>query len=287
MNKHTFVFCCCCLTMQETLWAHGNGWSFEPPPRNPVSDTNESVRVPPQSPSGETNAALQLPGRTVADLLDRRIFISVGSRFDPFNLIENLSRETPDEWLDELQTRKGKSGVANALRLTFREYFVRTLGIGGAFGKILGGTRIGDVRPSPFNLSEGLTSFEVGTREISGYSWGIEAFRESPYAVLEYTYIDWFGTPLWGLQSRLQAQDWQIPRVEFTAGLYAHRALSFEAGVQFRAEVEGRGSRFARGDDQKFAVFCGANIRFSYGNLLLRLSGPDTIRGSVAYTVGW
>lgn len=283
MKNVTITLCILCTA---SLTAHGNGWSFEPAPKTDKSDTNKNIQtllIP--APMGKTQNALQLPGRTFSELLDKRISVSVSGRFDPLNQIENLSRESASEWLGELQTRKGKSGVASAIRLSFREYAVRTFGIGGALGKILGGGGIGEARPSPFNLSEGRAVWDIGTREKSGRYWDIQPFRESPYAVLGYTRVDWFGTPLWELQSRLQAQDWSAPLAEITGALYAQSALSFETGVQFRAEIEGRGASFARGDDQKFAAFCGANLRLPYGNLLLRVSGPDTLRVSVAYRV--
>ena len=274
-----------CACLQYVL--RGNGWSFEPAPRTDTSDTNKTAEIMfPQKNDSVRTVFDEASALSISALLNDRLSYVVGSRFNPIRFVEYLSLETAQERLDELQTRDGKSATLRGLKLSFREYSVRTLRIGGFAGDMLGGRKIGTVSPSPFEIASGIPGWNQ-TVPLSRFFWESDAFRNSPYAAFGYRKSDWLRHPLWESRLRVSADDWQYPRVEFVGTAYMLRHIALESGVQLRTEQETRGDSFGRGDDQQWALFIGAHAESRrYGNFFVGISGPIA-RVSCAYWRSW
>lgn len=287
MNTLTIGLCLLCAASLST---HGNNWSFEPaPPRNNASDeqTNEVRHALLPHSEGENAITVQeLRRHALSELLDERLRYGM-RRFNPRQTIEHLVRETPGEWLEELRIRDGKKAVTDGLKLTGREYAVRTLGIGGFMGDLLGGKKIGTVRASVFEASEGIAGWNLYRIPTSRFFWEGDPFRENPYAAFGYRERNGWGEPRWELRTRFTAEDWQHPRLEAGGTLYLKRNIAIESGIQLRSEVEGNENSFGKGDDQRLAVFVGIHCETGYGNLSAGVSGLEVKRVFLAYEHRW
>ncbi len=289
MKDITILLCVFCAA---SLTARGNGWSFEPPPKqsSPTNEIEETTFTPIRS--GGTPSLLELQKTSLAQVLDDRLLYSVG-RMNPLQTVQNLSMETPGERMDELQTRDGKSATLRGLRLSMREFGVRTLRIGGAIGDLLSGRKVGTVRPSIFDVREGIPGWNPVRAPSSAFFWEGDPLRENVYVAFGWRKADWLDNPLWEARTRLTAEDWQFPRAELIGTAYLARHIAVESGVQVRSEVDGRGNFFGRGDDQRFVVFAGVTAENRYGNLFFGatspLAGEEKLlpRASVAFWHRW
>lgn len=290
MRKST-LSCAALSALCGIVAAWGNDWSFEPPPRQRNTDgdgeTNQLTHaiLPPVN-AGETVSLRELEKRTFSALLDERLRYGM-RRFNPRQTVEHLSNESPIEWLEELRIRDGKKAVTDGLKLTGREFGVTTLGIGGFIGDLFGGKKIGTIRPSLFETSEGITGWHLTRTPTSHLFWEGDPFRENPYAAFGYRTRNVWDEPRFEVRTRLAAEDWQHPRLEAGGTLYLKRNIALETGVQVRSEVEHNGNSFGKGDDQRLAVFVGLNLETRYGNFFAGASGLQAKRAFVAFEHRW
>lgn len=272
-----------------TAQSLGNGWSFEPAPRppHPETDTNEVRQtLLPSTDRTKPITLRELGDVALATLLDERLRYGM-RRFNPRQTMEYLSHESAAEWMEELRIRDGKKAVTDGLKLTGREYAVRTLGIGGFIGDLLGGKKIGTVRSSVFEASEGVAGWYQTRVPVSHFAWEGDPFRENPYMALVRKGKNWWNEPLWEVRARVAAEDWQHPRMEAGGTVYLKRNIALETGVQLRSEVERNGNSFGHGDDQRLAVFIGMNFETRWGNFSGGVSAFEVKRVFLAYECRW
>lgn|GEM_PF-3544516 len=279
------IFCTVLIDLLVPVYA--NNWSYEPQPRTALPATNDLAPrlVIPDQKLDSWFVIAKDGERQLTALFEERLAYAVGSRFNPLQQVEWLVRETPSVWVEEWRTKDGRTALWRGLKLTAREFGTRVLGVGGFVGELASGRKIGTIRPSPSEPSEGIV---VWKQQEERYGWfrEVDPLRELPYAALGYRKTDWFGTPIWEFRARGSARNWHEPRLELFGSLYASPSFSFDVGVQFQQEPDREGSFFARGNDQRSAVFAGSQWRGKMGTFFAGVSGP-TPRATIAYWHQW